>query len=191
MSEPGLEEKVVAITTAFARAHIPYAIGGAIALGYYGEPRVTIDIDVNIFSGSSLGEHVLEVLEQLGVEIDPGDRALIESHGQVRTRWGRNLVDLFFSSDSFHDEASKHVRTVPFDADQIVILGPEDLIIFKSAFDRPKDWIDIEQVLFLQAGELDIGYLLSWAERLFGREDHRYTKMTAAIESVMGTGSAG
>ena len=49
MSEPGLPEKLIALHHALDDAGIPHAVGGAIALGYYAEPRATIDVDINVF----------------------------------------------------------------------------------------------------------------------------------------------
>ena len=36
---------------------------------------------------------------------------------------------------------------MPFGPDTIPILGPEHLVVCKAVFNRPKDWLDIEQVL--------------------------------------------
>ena len=49
MTEPGLAAKLVALHDALDEAAIPHAVGGAIALGYYAEPRATIDVDINVF----------------------------------------------------------------------------------------------------------------------------------------------
>jgi hypothetical protein len=37
------------LADAFEDASLPYAIGGAIALGFYVPPRATLDVDVNVF----------------------------------------------------------------------------------------------------------------------------------------------
>ena len=47
------DEKIVAIEGALALADIPHAFGGANALAYYGTPRATADIDLNVFVPSS------------------------------------------------------------------------------------------------------------------------------------------
>ena len=51
-------------------AKIPHAIGGALALGYYAEPRSTIDLDINIFLTEEDLKRVFEVLEKTGCQID-------------------------------------------------------------------------------------------------------------------------
>src|SRR5213594_2717229 len=37
------------LADALEQGGIPYAIGGAIALGFYAAPRATVDVDVNVF----------------------------------------------------------------------------------------------------------------------------------------------
>lgn len=43
-----LFDALVAVTTALDKADIEYAVGGAIALGLWGKPRATDDIDLSI-----------------------------------------------------------------------------------------------------------------------------------------------
>ena len=45
-----------------ATAKIPHAIGGALALAYYAEPRATIDIDLNVFVPPERWEEVVGAL---------------------------------------------------------------------------------------------------------------------------------
>lgn len=43
-----LPDEIVAIHQALGAADVPHAFGGAIALAYWGTPRYTHDVDVNI-----------------------------------------------------------------------------------------------------------------------------------------------
>jgi hypothetical protein len=146
MAELGLADKVVRLHEVLDVAGVPHAFGGALALAYYAEPRVTVDIDVNLFVGPETYPAIAELLEPLGVSGAP-DRARLAREGQARLRWGRSPLDLFFASDPVHDAMRQGVRTVPFGRDRIPILGPEHLLIAKVVFNRPKDWLDIEQML--------------------------------------------
>ncbi len=163
-----LAGKVTLIHQSLREAGIPHAIGGAMALAYYGEPRLTVDIDVNVFVTTDELSEVLEVLEAVGgdANVDP---EVARRNGQVYLRWGRNPVDVFFAYDPFHEAMSRRTRTVPFGEGTIPILAPEHLIVCKAAFDRTKDWIDIEQMLAgvenLDREELDL-----WLDRVLGPE---------------------
>ena len=66
--------------------------------------------------------------------------------------------------DPFHFHAAERVRPVPF-VDTILVLAPEDLLVCKVVFNRRKDWIDIEQMLLLTAGALDLEDVRRWSSR--------------------------
>ncbi|HVT00407.1 MAG TPA: hypothetical protein VHE08_07815 [Solirubrobacterales bacterium] len=168
---------VVAIDQALAVAKVPHAIGGAIAYGYYAEPRVTIDVDVNVFVPTDRWPEVRAALEKLGVDASADESALARD-GQVRLWWGRNAVDLFFSYDPFHDEMEGAIRRVPFGDVRIPILAPEHLAICKAIFDRPKDWLDLEAMLAFTE-PLDVDAIRSWLTRMVGPEDERLKKLDA------------
>jgi hypothetical protein len=174
-----LSDMVVAIDRALAAGKIPHAIGGAIAYAYYAEPRVTIDVDVNVFVPTDRWPDVRAALEKIGVDIAANDTALVRD-GQVRLWWGRIAVDLFFSYDPFHDEMAGAIRRVPFGDTRIPILAPEHLAICKAVFDRPKDWLDLEAMLAFTE-PLDVDAIRSWLTRMVGPDDERLEKLEALV----------
>jgi nucleotidyltransferase AbiEii toxin of type IV toxin-antitoxin system len=186
--EVPLEQKMLAIKRAFEGSGTPYAFGGALALAYYAEPRVTVDVDVNIFMAPDEIDRVAELLEPLGVEAPPPDRRLARRDGQVRLRWGITPIDLFFAYDEFHFHAADRTRRVPFGDTTIPILAPEDLLVCKVVFDRRKDWIDIDQMLLLTAGTLDLADVRRWLRRIVGNDDERVAHFEAAVTAVLGEG---
>lgn len=177
-----LPEKVIEIHRALAASKIHHAIGGAIALAYYAEPRATVDIDVNVFVHVGGWSQVRDALAPLGVDVEIDDEAL-KRDGQTRLWWDRNPVDLFFSYDPFHDDMRDATRRVPFGDDRLPILGPEHLMICKAVFDRPKDWLDIE-AMFVVTDPLDVGKVESWLERLVGPDDQRLAKLGEILERL-------
>lgn len=180
--EPSLPDKVVAIDEALSRARVPHALGGALALAYYAEPRATIDIDVNVFVAPAEHERVSGVLIPLGVE--PRDQiAAVERDGQARWWWGRTPVDLFFSNDAIHDAMRDATRRVPFGDVQIPVLAPEHLAVCKAAFARPKDWIDIEQMIAVADG-FDTAEAARWLERMFGAQDPRTARFASLVNAA-------
>lgn len=92
--EPPLPEKVILIHESLTRAKIPYAFGGALALAYYADPQVTIDIDVKIFLPVERWSEIVEELVALGVEVERLDSDALEQDGQCRLWWGDSAVDL-------------------------------------------------------------------------------------------------
>ena len=175
-TEPSLPGKVTAIHDQLQAAKIPHAIGGALALAYYAEPRATIDIDVNVFVPASEWKRVFEALESLGVDSSDLDTAALERDGQCRLWWNDNAVDLFFANEEIHDEMRRRIRRVPFAGETIPILAPEHLAICKAMFDRPKDWIDIEQML-VAAEDFDVTAVEDWLVRMADDDDPRLQRL--------------
>jgi hypothetical protein len=172
---PSLPEKVTLIHHALEAARIPHAIGGALALAYYAEPRATIDVDINVFVPTDRWPDIREALAPLGIDVEV-DVEHLNRDGQVRLWWDRNPVDLFFSYDPFHDAMRRNARKVPFNQGTIPILSPEHLAVCKAMFDRPKDWLDIEQIL-VATDPLDMSEIEDWLERMVGKENPRIDKL--------------
>lgn len=183
MSEPALADKVVALHEALDGAGIPHAIGGALALAYYAEPRATVDVDINVFVDVDRVDDVLGALAPLGVT--GGDRALIERDGQDRLEWGRNPVDLFFSYDAFHERMKDWAAVVPFGGIRLPVLAAEHLLVCKATFNRAKDWLDIDQIL-VGVPDLDTEEVRTWLGRLVGTDDERYRRTDAALRDLLG-----
>jgi len=174
-SEPGLAHKVLALDQTLRKAGPAHAFGGALALAYYGEPRVTVDMDVNLFAPPSSFAGILELLAPLGVET--GDRPEeVERAGKARMWWGRSPVDLFFAYDPFHEAMKRAAREVHFGDSRIRILAPEHLIVCKAVFDRSKDWLDIEQML-VGVADLQPVEAFGWLEHVVGVDNQRLDRL--------------
>lgn len=174
-----------------ALAGVAHAFGGALALAYYAEPRATIDIDLNVFVPAARFAEVAAPLAGLGAAVDdPAVEAAVRRDGQVRVLWDRTPVDLFFSYDPFHDAAAAARRRVPFAAGTITVLAPEHLVVCKTIFNRPRDWVDIDAML--EAGTaLDAAEVLRWVVRIAGADDPRFTRLVALLTAPAGPGAAG
>jgi hypothetical protein len=146
MNDRAAEVKVLKVDRELTKAGVPHAIGGAIALGHYAEPRPIRDIDVNVFVPPERRPQVEAALAPLGD--DPP-------------------VHLFFAEDALHEAMPAAVRQVPFGGATIPIVSPEHLIVRKAMLGRPKDWADIEAILAV--GEsIDTDEVDHWLRRLGG-----------------------
>ncbi|HEX5593678.1 MAG TPA: hypothetical protein VFX35_10070 [Solirubrobacterales bacterium] len=118
---PPLPEKVSSVHEALAGAQMPHAFGGALAVGYYGEPRATGDIDVNVFIRADEWPAVGALLAPLGIDIEIDGREL-KRFSELRLDWGSTPIHLFFSCDALHEQMRRALRRVPFN-ERVV---PED-----------------------------------------------------------------
>lgn len=181
--DPTWDRKVVSLNEALREQGIPYAFGGAIALNYHREPRSTLDIDINVFLSP---EHEETVLSTLGGVYDLSDRERIgrelREDGQTRSTWGATYIDLFLSNTDFHVSMAERVERQPFGETTIPVLSIEDLLICKTLYDRPKDWVDIEAVAKTRHGDLDRLYVSGWLDRFLPADDPRRARITTLLE---------
>jgi hypothetical protein len=145
-------ELAVVLSAALTEARIPHAIGGAIAYGFWGNPRGTGDLDVNLFLGADQALDALEALRAAGMTIDVEKvLATARDRGDARVFYDDIPVDLFFSSIPLHESAAARTVTVTLSNRRIPILSAEDLIVLKMLFFRGKDVVDVERVRRLDA----------------------------------------
>lgn len=175
------------LADALEQAGIPYAIGGAIAYGYWGAARGTKDVDVNVFVDADVAGPALEVLAGAGVSFDR-DAALesARERGDVRGFVEDVPVALFFDSIPLHQSAAARTATVEFLGRPLQILSAEDLSLFKLLFFRPKDLLDVERLAALQGDALDCGYVRRWLVDCVGDDDRRVSWWDRLVGSLTG-----
>jgi hypothetical protein len=176
IAEPSLPDKLIAVHKRLAASNIPHAFGGDLALAYYAEPSPTVHTDLNVFTSVERWQEAIDALAPLGIKVGNFDPAVLKGNGQLRLWWGHASFNLFFAVDAIHEEMPKLTRRVPFGSTTLPILAPEHLAICKAMFDRPKDWLDIEQMLVATDG-MDIAAIEEWLERMVGEEDPRLQRL--------------
>jgi hypothetical protein len=178
-----LVPKIIALHEMLESAAVVHQFGGAIALAWYRNPRATTDIDVNLTLPPEAAEPVLGLLQQLGVSVTPADRAAIAADGQVRLDWGGSSLDVFFATIDLHYEMAEHARRVRFGSAEIPILSPEHLIVCKAVFDRPKDWLDMEEMV-RWGTEIDAALALHWVADILGPGSESSRRLAALLGST-------
>jgi hypothetical protein len=177
-----LASKIVSLHEMLDSAGVPHQFGGALALAWYRNPRATTDIDVNLTLPPAAAEPVLELLVQLGVTVTPEGRAAIARDGQARLDWGGSYLDVFFATMDLHLEMAELARVVRFGPVDIPILAPEHLVVCKAVFDRPKDWLDIEEML-RWGTEVDAARALGWVGEILGPESEEYARLNELLSA--------
>lgn len=170
---------------------VSYAIGGALALGFYAVPRATVDVDINIFvNPRNQLPRVLEVLTSAGFSADAEQDVLAEQavqEGQFRGRVSGLRVDVFVPAIPYYASLAERRRQVSLLGQPIWILGPEDLVVLKMVFFRRKDLADVEAVLRDQR-DLDRDFVRRTLTGLVGGDDERLTVL-AEIERDVDLGA--
>jgi hypothetical protein len=182
-----LPERLLVLHQSLEQAEVPHAFGGAIALAYCTlRPRGTIDIDCNLFVPAKDPGAALAALPS-GIALPDGVEVVVARDGQVRLWWDETPVDLFFDYAPIHAQAAAHSRRVPFDAEQIPVLGPIELVVFKVMFDRSQDWADIDSVL--EAGTVNPEAVRAALVDLLEPDDPRLERLSQAARQA-GFGAA-
>lgn len=175
MSE--LVEKLFSVHDALMSASLPHAFGGAIALAYcVEEPRGTRDLDVNIFCNATDAAAVLAALPD-GVKITKADIGAVEKEGQKRLFWDGVPIDVFLNNLPLHEAVADAVVWVPLEGRQVPVLDCASLAVFKSLFDRTKDWADLEAIA--AATPEDIASAARTVGELVGQDDPAYKRLSA------------
>jgi hypothetical protein len=140
---------------------VKHAFGGALALNCYAEPRGSIDVDVNISVPMTEADGIVAKLEVRGFA-PLLNRSEWMPAGGVRVVRELDIVDLFFSFDAYHQLLLANSVEHPFPYAGGVLLLPflsaSDLVLVKLAFNRTKDWADIEAML-LAGTQIDSDYI--------------------------------
>ncbi len=102
------------IADALDAAGIDYAIGGGLAYAYYGVPRATNDIDLNVFPSAFALPELIAALRAAGCEVDSGKAMDALSAGNdFGTRCLGWRVDVFPPTLELHDAARDRVCAHP------------------------------------------------------------------------------
>lgn len=179
MSE--LIDKLFAVHDALKAKSLPHAFGGAIALAYcVEEPRGTRDLDVNIFCDATDAETVLEALPE-GVRVDANDVLRAKRDGQARLFWDGVPIDIFLNNIPLHEEVANAVVWVQIEGREVPLLDCASVVLFKSFFDRTKDWGDIEAVAMVTPEDIEIA--ASKLAELLGEDDPAYKRLASVRDA--------
>lgn len=157
----------------FERLELPYAVIGGIAVRAYAIPRPTYDVDFTVgVSRERLGEVYAEI-EGEGYSVPESYQS-----GWVDSVSGMPLVkfrfyikdrgvdaDIFLAETDFLKELLTRRRLAETPDGDCWLASAEDLVLLKLLASRPRDLVDVQDVLFTQ-GQLDEVYMQRWAAEL-------------------------
>lgn len=168
----GVDEAAREFVSLFERLGIRYAVMGGLAVRAHAIPRPTYDVDFTIELPREKLPALYRAAEQLGYAV-PEHQATgwideVQGLPVVKVQWHsgpRSVdIDIFLAESPFQVQLLDRSRR---DAEDLaaVVVSPEDLILLKLIAGRPKDRLDVADVLFIQ-GRLDEDYMRLWADRL-------------------------
>jgi len=154
-----------------------YALGGAIALGYWAAPRGTVDVDLTLFLPPDRPTACVSLLQDIGCKLTVAQAMdSLREHGFCRVEYRGVRVDVFLPTIAFYAAARDRRRIVKLGEQPIQVWDAESLVVFKMMFFRRKDIADVEQILLTQGESLDSAWIERHLEQLFGRHDPRVSQ---------------
>jgi len=146
---------------------IDFIFSGAIAANVYRTtPRATADIDIAI----PFNEQVLEAIKRKFINFEFINWDILKERLEIKKKYKDVIIPEFlrlkhvsgyeidfFPLYSNYLLRKKKAKMLDFEID---VIGPEDLIIIKSIYYRPKDQDDIINILENSDLELDLNYLI-------------------------------
>lgn len=168
------------------RRGVACAVGGALCLAWWGVPRATKDLDVNLFVADDALEPAFDALEAVGARVDrQAARARARARGDVVAELDGMRIDLFVSFHRYHDEVARRVTRGRLPGGpEVGFLAAEDLCVFKVLFYRAKDLVDLDRLFAARGREFDIDYVLRWLADLLG-EDPRIADTRARFDRIV------
>jgi Nucleotidyl transferase of unknown function (DUF2204) len=172
--EEQLARAAEAVVRCLERADIPYAIVGGLALGVWGQPRSTYDVDLAVATPMSEIDHLCEALSDQPEFLRDPSVCPMPRTTLVRVHHPDNrkdpveltLIDVLVLGNPFAESIINRRVLMEFEGRQFFFCSPEDLIVLKLIASRPQDLLDVQTVLKRRGGRLDIDYVQKWAVEL-------------------------
>jgi len=149
-------------------AGVAYAVIGGCARNAYAEARATKDVDFVVAGDPASYDAAVKALaargfvhaSAVGEATDPVPDLVLYRDAKQRR------VDILFAKTAFEESALARRQTrAPYEAVQLPVVSPEDLIVYKLIAGRTQDFADVEVVVAALASEgraLDWAYVEKW-----------------------------
>jgi predicted nucleotidyltransferase component of viral defense system len=148
------------------KSQIPYLLIGGIANIFHGSARVTRDIDIIVFVDYREKKKVLEAFEKEFRERVRNPLTFLEKHFvlPLMHKASEMEVDVSLGFSEFEKKALNRSKKLKLGRTELNVCSAEDLILFKLVASRPRDLLDVQELMSRYQGKLDITYLRSCAK---------------------------
>jgi len=158
------------------RAGIRHVVTGSVAAIFYGEPRLTHDVDFIVFLRDQDFEALREAFPASDFYLPPPETIMVEAQREQRGHFNIIHAETGFKADMYltgRDElnawAFRLRRQVEFEGETVALAPPEYVIVRKLEYYREggseKHLRDIRSMLAVSGDQLDRPELEDWIRR--------------------------
>ncbi len=160
----------------FNRAGIRYIIGGSVAAIFYGEPRLTNDVDFVAFLNEADIRRLPDIFPPSDFYLPPPETIAAEVAREQRGQFNIIHMNTSFKADvyptgrdEFNAWAFRNKRRIEYEGETLVLAPPEYVIVRKLEFFREggseKHLRDIRSMLAVSGDQMDRAELDEWIRR--------------------------
>ncbi len=148
----------------FEGSRVEYFLIGGMAVGVWGNPRLTTDVDFIVaLAPNAVGPFLVKARES-GFEVDEQVVLMnLQISGVARFTYRGTFLDLIVGESDFDRSAMGRRRRLQLLSREAWVVSPEDLVLYKLVAMRDRDIDDVRRVLIRQGSSLDVAYLRNWA----------------------------
>lgn len=145
----------------FVKQNWRFCFIGGIALQRWGEPRLTLDVDISLLTGFENEKQYVDMLcGRFRSRIENAADFALRNRVLLLKSEQEIPIDISLAGLPFEELAIERASDFAFlETALLRTCSAEDLIVYKAFADRQKDWADIEGILIRQRHCLDMEYI--------------------------------
>src|SRR5262245_61463056 len=157
-----VEEAALEVAALLDELQLRYMVIGGIAVGLWGQPRATIDLDVSIWVEAAQFEAVVDLLSSRLKPRTPQPLVIARRDRALPVRASNGVqVDILFASWPVEKQAFDRSVTLQVGKAQVRLAPLDYLLFLKLISERSKDLTDAEALLRRHRGTFDVSWLES------------------------------
>jgi hypothetical protein len=157
-------------------ASIRYIVTGSVAAIFYGEPRLTFDVDLVVFLNDEDIARLADLFPSSDFYLPPLEMIAGEARREMRGHFNILHLPTGFKADVYltgrgelEAWAFRHQRRIEFEGEIVVLAPPEYVIVRKLEYYREggseKHLRDIRSIMAVSGEQLDQTALRDWLQR--------------------------
>ncbi len=157
-------ESVIAIQKHLEENGVDSVLIGGLAIGAWGDPRTTRDVDLKILLRRSEAQRLLDILGTAFTPIRPNPLQALKGDGILFVQNKLDVrIDLMLADTDFDLSTIRRGRLMELAPGKTVrVCSPEDLLVYKLLAPRGRDYDDAVSIVRRQGEALDDAYINTW-----------------------------